>query len=542
MGDWHGPARLTIPELLRRQAEAMGDKSCLSFADVDISYAQMDARSTAAANGLAELGIGHGDTVCVLMRNRAEMIYTWFGAAKLGAIFAPINTAYLGEYLRHQLNTARTKVVVTETDFAAEVRRVAPGVPTLAHIVVQGDASGLMATEGLTMHSTESLLAHNEHRLHSTYTPVWTDPNAIIFTAGTTGPSKGVLMTQNYLVRLAQQVWKQRNGQPDDVVYSPLPLFHLNAMTLTVLGPMTAGASGALDQRFSVNQFWDRVRHFGGTQINILGSMLVMLWNRPEAAADIDNPARVMLCVPVPPEIYHRFEERFGLRLIVAYGLSEAVPVLLSSWDDPPPLGSAGKANPLFDVKLFDDEDGEVPVGEVGEICCRPLEPHVMFEGYYENPAATMRMWRNLWFHTGDLGRKDDDGFIYFVDRKKDYLRRRGENISSFEVEAAIMMHPDVAEAAVHAVPSDFGEDDVKACIIARDGATVDYKSIMDHCVENIPYFAVPRYLEIVDDLPRNPAGKVLKYELRERGITEATWDHEEAGYVVPRRDRPTGR
>jgi crotonobetaine/carnitine-CoA ligase len=305
---------------------------------------------------------------------------------------------------------------------------------------------------------------------------------------------------------------------------------------------MTAGAAGALDQRFSVTHFWDRVNHYGGTQLAILGSMLVMLWNRPQTPEDFNNPGRVMMCVPVPPDIHRKFEERFGVRLVVAYGLSEAVPVLVSSWDDPPPPGSAGKANPLFDVKLFDDEEREVPVGEVGEIACRPLEPHVMFEGYYENPAATVSVWRNMWFHTGDLGRMDEQGFIYFLDRKKDYLRRRGENISSFEVEQTIMAHPAIAEAAVHAVPSEFAEDDVKACILLKDSAEVGYREIMDHCVQNIPYFAVPRYIEILDDFPRNPAGKVLKYVLRERGVTEATWDQEAENYEIPRRDRPTAR
>jgi crotonobetaine/carnitine-CoA ligase len=481
MTSWRGPARLTIPGLLRQQAEAIGDKVFVHFEDTSVSYGEMEARSTTAANALAELGVGPGDTVCVLMRNYAEMLYTWFGAAKLGAIYAPVNTAYLGEYLKHQLRTAGTRVVVTE----------------------------------------------------------WTDPNAIIFTAGTTGPSKGVVMTQNYLVRSAEQMWQLRDGRPDDVGYSPLPLFHLNAMILTVLGPMTTGASGALDQRFSASRYWDRVRHYGGTQLAILGSLFVMLWNNEPTPHDGDNPGRVMLCAPVPANLHREFEERFGLRLVVAYGLSEATPVLMSSWDEPPPPGSSGKANPLFDVKLLDDEDAEVPPGQVGEIACRPLEPHVMFEGYYENPAATMRMWRNLWFHTGDLGRSDENGFVTFVDRKKDYLRRRGENISSFEVEQAIVAHPAVGEAAVHAVASEFSEDDVKACVILKDGAELAPRELLDHCVRNIPFFALPRYLEILDDFPRNPVGRVLKYVLRERGVTASTWDREAEGYEIPRRDRP---
>jgi crotonobetaine/carnitine-CoA ligase len=539
MGSWRGPAKLTVSGVLSERAAAEGDKLCMSFEDIDVTYAEMEQRATAMANGLADLGVGHGDTVCCLMRNSAEMLYTWFGASKLGAIFAPINTAYLGEYLKHQLWTARTKVVLADADLAPEVLKVAGDVESLKHLVVRGNAADLVGGSGITLRTCGSLLALDGDRLHTSYVPGWSDPGAIIFTAGTTGPSKGAVMSQNYLVRVAQQIWTQRHGQPDDCVYSPLPLFHLNAMTLTVLGPMTAGARGALDQRFSVSRFWDQVRRYGGTQINILGSMLVMLWNCPPAPSDIDNPARVMLCVPVPPEIFRRFEERFGLRLMVAYGLSEAVPLLVSDSDQPPPLGSAGRPNPLFDVKLFDDNDEEVPVGEVGEIACRPLEPGVMFEGYYNDPAATLRVWGNLWFHTGDLGRADAEGFVYFLDRKKDYLRRRGENISSFEVEQAIQTHPAVAEAAVHAVSSAFAEDDVKACIVLQPGAEVSYEELMDHCVANIPYFAVPRYLELVDDLPRNPVGRVLKYKLREQGITEGTWDHEAAGYVVPRRDRP---
>jgi crotonobetaine/carnitine-CoA ligase len=542
MANWRGPAKLTVSGVLRERAMSEGDKLLMSFEDdIDVTYAQMEQRATSVANGLAKLGVGHGDTVCCLMRNSAEMLYIWFGASKLGAIFAPINTAYLGEYLKHQLRTAGTKVVFTDPDFAPEVIRVASDVDGLRHVVVRGDA-GEQVTGGLTLHTTEELLALDSEHLQVTYEPAWTDPGAIIFTAGTTGPSKGVVMTQNYLVRVAQQIWEQRNGQPDDCVYSPLPLFHLNAMTLTVLGPVTAGARGALDQRFSVSRFWDQVRHYGGTQINILGSMLVMLWNIEPAPEDINNPARVMLCVPVPPEIFHAFEERFGLRLLVAYGLSEAVPVLVSSWDDPPPLGSAGKANPLFDVKLFNDDDEEVPVGEVGEISCRPLEPHVMFEGYYNDPAATTRVWKNMWFHTGDLGRQDEEGFVYFLDRKKDYLRRRGENISSFEVEQALQTHPAIAEAACHAVASEFAEDDVKACVLLNEGMELTYKELMDHCVANIPYFAVPRYLEIMDDFPRNPVGRVLKYQLRDRGLTEQTWDAEAEGYEIPKRDRPVGR
>jgi carnitine-CoA ligase len=247
-----------------------------------------------------------------------------------------------------------------------------------------------------------------------------------------------------------------------------------------------------------------------------------MLWNQLPRDDDAANSVEVMLCAPVPTDIHRPFEERFGLDIVTAYGLSEAVPILLSL---PTPPGFAGRPSPVFDVRLFDDEEQEVPVGEVGEIVCRPREPHVMFEGYFGNPEATVSMWRNLWFHTGDLGRANEDGYIQFVDRKKDYLRRRGENVSSFEAEQAIRAHPAVADAAVLGVPSDIGEDEVLACVAVKPGESLSFDDLLTHCIENMPYFAVPRYIEFLDELPRNPVGRVLKHELRSRGVTAAAFD-----------------
>lgn len=534
MATWRDARELTIPALLEHQADARPKKACMHFLDETVTYEEMHRRSTAVANRLLDLGVGPGDRVAVLMYNSADMLYTWFATAKIGAIFVPINVNYRGEYLRHQLAAAGTAVAVVDESLAAQVVNVARGVETLVHLVVR-PGSGIQGAPRLAVHAMEMLLDGPDDSVKLDRRPCWTDPNAIMYTAGTTGPSKGAVLTQNYLVRAADQVFEMRGGQPDDICYSPLPLFHLNAMLLSVLGPMTKGASGALDTWFSASAFWDRVRHFGATQVSILGSMIVMLWQRPASPDDANNPARVMLAVPVPADIHRAFEERFGLRLVVAYGLSEAVPILVSSHDDPPPPGYSGKPNPLFDVQLFDEHDNTIPVGEVGEIVCRPREPHVMFEGYFDNPAATAAMFKNLWFHTGDLGRANDQGFIEFVDRKKDYLRRRGENISSFEVERAIMLHPAVAEVAVHAVESVFSEDDVKACVVLKEGQSLSPVELMDHCVANMPYFAVPRYLEFMSELPKNPVGRVLKYQLRERPAGPGSWDREVAGYEVRR-------
>ena len=516
----------TIPDVLRRGAEAHSDRVALLFEDRSVTFGELETRSTALANSLAGLGVGPGDTVGALMGNRVEMLDSWFAAAKLGAIHVPINTANVGEYLRHQVATAGASVLVVDAGLAPEVNRISGQLPDLRHLAVVG-GSATEKPAGVVVHHFDGLLTEDGDRLRAARRPAPDDPNAIIFTAGTTGPSKGAVMTQNYLLRAARQLAALRGVTPGDVCYSPLPLFHLNAMLISVLGPLDLGAKGALDGRFSVSRFWDRVRATGAAHLAILGSMVTMLWNQPESDDDADNPARVVIGAPVPAEIHERWEKRFGVRFVVPYGLSEAVPITVSSLDDPSPPGFSGKANPMFDVRLFDDHDEEVGPGEVGEIVCRPRQPHVMFEGYWRNPEATVAAWRNLWFHTGDLGRMDAEGNLAFVDRKKDCLRRRGENISSFELEQAIMLHPKVAEVAVHAVPSAVAEDDVKACVVVAPGAVLEPAELMDHCLANVPSFAVPRYIEFLDALPKNPVGRVLKYQLRERGITPQTWDKE---------------
>jgi carnitine-CoA ligase len=540
--DWRPPVGHTLPEVIARNATARGSKVFLHFEDRSVTYGELHHEVQAVARALTDLGITKGDSVATLMGNSPETVLVWFACSHIGAVFVPINTSNVGDFLIHQLATASTMCVVAQSHLLPSLTAIAADVPTLRHVIVSDGEprSGAGFAGEVCAHGLPSLMARAAGQEPVDSAAKYNDPSVIMFTGGTTGPSKGAILTQNYLIRSAEQLIDMRGGAEDDIYYSTLPLFHLNAMLMTVLGPMLIGATGALDRHFSASRFWERIRHYGATDANILGSLGVMLWKQPHRPDDRDNSLRQIFAVPMPADLHRAFEERFGLRIIVSYALSEACPLLLSSIDDPPPPGYSGRPNPLFDVMLFDSEDREVPVGEVGEFVCRPREPHVMFEGYYGNAEATVASWRNLWFHTGDLGRQGPAGYFEFVDRKKDYLRRRGENISSFEVERAVLRHPAVAEAAVHAVPSDVAEDDVKLCIVLQPAVTsLDFDHLLDHCAANIPYFAVPRYVEILPELPKNPSGRVLKYELRDRGITNDTWDREAAGYQIKRVDRP---
>jgi crotonobetaine/carnitine-CoA ligase len=356
----------------------------------------------------------------------------------------------------------------------------------------------------------------------------------IFFTSGTTGRAKGAVATHNYLLSAGATMVDCWRLQPGEVVYGPLPLFHLSAIG-TVLGPMLSGGTGVLEKAFSVSRTWDQVRRYGASGIALAGAMVVMLWNLPADERDADLPIRFLSAAPVPKEIYRGIEERYRCKIVTVYGLSEAFPLAYAGVDDDNPPGASGRANPAFEVRVVDDDDAEVPVGEVGEVVCRPRHRHIMFEAYDGRDAATVEQLRNLWVHTGDLGRFDADGNFFFADRRKDAMRRRGENISSFEVEQALMRYPGVVEVAAIGVPSELGEDDVMVVVVPAPGAELAMEPFMDFCCERLPYFAVPRYVDVVAELPKNAIGRVLKPVLRERGVSETTWDRERAGYVVRR-------
>jgi carnitine-CoA ligase len=531
---------LTFSSILDAQVAVRPDQPLLVIDDVPLTYRALRERSISAANVLISLGIGPGDRVALFMGTSPDWVTLWFGLCRLGAVAVPINTAYRGDFLANQLRDSNTKMIALDRSLANRVFSIAADVPSLRTVLVREDAKpsadpeSVAAPSRVQVYPIEQLLKGDSSQVAALPDLPPFPLGAIFSTSGTTGRSKGVLSTQHYLLAAAQamvDLWRLEAGE---VVYGPLPLFHLSAVG-TVLGPMLAGGTGVLDSTFSVSATWDRVRRYEASGIALAGAMLSMLWNLPPDERDKDIPLRFISAAPVPKESFEAMEDRWQCRIVTCYGMSEAFPMVVAGVDETNRVGASGRANPNFDVMLFDAEDRPVPVGEVGEIVCRPKRSHVMFEGYDGRDRETVEQFRNLWFHTVDMGRFDEDGYFYFADRKKDAMRRRGENISSFEVEQALLRHPAVAEVAAVGVPSELGEDDVMVYVVAAAAEPIDMVAFMDFCTEHLPYFAVPRYVDVTPELPKNAVGRILKHELRARGIPSSAWDRESAGYTVRR-------
>ena len=538
---WIGEEQHSLPDLLRGRLESDPDGPYLDICGTAFTAADVAETAGRFAAALAQLGVVPGDRVATLMENSPEAMLAWWGTVMSGAVGAPINSAFKGDYLRHQLADSGSRVIVVQADLAERVAAIAGDVETLEHVVVVGDSAA--DVEGATSHAWSDLL-----RVESVEPSTRVGPGdlaTIVYTGGTTGPSKGCMLSHNYHVALSTQIATCWRRTADDVLWTPLPLFHFNALTTGLVGALVAGGASAISGKFSVSGFWPEINRVGGTVVSLLGSMAYLLANddpRPDmpnsGAPEANTTMRLIGAAPMPVEIDRKLRERFTVDVFSgAFGMTEAS---LPSWT---PLGveqrpgAAGIINDeYFDVRIFDDADGELPRGSDGEIVLRPKRPHVMFEGYWGRPEATLATMGNLWFHSGDIGRIDDDGYLFFVDRKADYLRRRGENISSFEVEAILVKHEAIADVVVHAVPSEITEDDLKITAVLVTDASVTEEELFRWCVEELPYFALPRYIEFRTELPRSPVGRVLKRDLRDEGVTDSTWDLDASGVTYEKR------
>ena len=527
----------TVTGIMTRAVQQWPDKIFLDFSGMTYSYADIDQRATRLANGMTALGVKRGDRIGTLLDTSLDAVLIWLAVNKLGAIYVPVNAAYKGEFLRHQFSDAGVEIAFVEPHYFDRIIAIREGLPSLKVVVQRGPESPV--SSAVDARRMDDIYGSNEPIEDKN---AYSDISMLIYTGGTTGPSKGCIISHNYVSNLARQTVLNGNRTGDDINWSPLPLFHMNSLGSTILASAMVGGRASLYPRFSVTNFWPEIERSGATIANLLGSMIAFVAEAPETEVSkrCFGQLRAVRGSPFSAEMQTKWKERFGVQVAGSnvYGQTEACIVTSLTDDIDAKPGSSGKRNAYFDVRIVDEDDNELLANSPGEIILRPRFAHIMMEGYWGRPAETLKIMKNLWLHTGDIGMFDEDGFFYFVDRKKDYLRRRGENISSYELETTFRAHPAVEDVAVHAVHSETSEDEVKATIVLKAdvGPEVTPEHMCAWSVDRLPYFAVPRFIEFRQDLPRNPVGRVLKYVLRDEGQTPDTWDREEAGFKLDKR------
>jgi len=426
--------------------------------------------ASGVANSLAELGIVKGDRVAIMMATSPEWLKVWFGAVMLGAVIVPINSAHIGDGLAYQLTDSEATVLVIDAEFVPRIDAIG-GNFAIKHAFVNG-ALPQRQPAALQLEPLGALMVGAKRRAPEADVHI-EDPATILYTSGTTGPPKGCVLPHGQYLAAAFLHAHNCGYSADTVIYSCLPLFHINAQNYTVLSAISAGATIAMDQRFSASRFWSRLIATEATAFNFIGSMAVSLWNQPRSPQEKAHRATLAFGVPVPLDIWGQWEDRFGCKVVYAYGMTENALAAMFSHDETPVApglrGAAGRRSLTTEIAVVDDQDHPVAAGVIGEILTRPTVPWTMMTEYWGKPQATIEAFRGCWFHTGDLGYLDPDGYLFYVDRKKDALRRRGENVSSMELEAAILRHPErsVLFGVIFREPADLDSPVVASELVA---------------------------------------------------------------------------
>jgi crotonobetaine/carnitine-CoA ligase len=520
------PPDRSVPNMLLRQAERHGPRRLVSIGGQTLTYAEASEAAAGYAAALAAAGIRPGDRVALMCGNRAELLLTILGCAWLGAIAVPINVASRGAQLQHILTNCGARLLIIEHEFAPVVAALDRGRFPLEALWLVGETTNV---EGLRC------LPFPPPQKGSSPNPVEpSDTFAILYTSGTTGLSKGVCCPHAQYFWWAVYTGGLLGVREGDVLMTTLPMFHTNALN-AFFQALLNGATLVVEPRFSASGFMPALSRHDATITYVLGAMVPMLLAQPPGDADRAHKVRLALAPAVPAQFHAQFIERFGFGLLDGYGSTETNCIMGAPLVEQRP-GLMGRVLPGFSARVVDTQDNELADGEAGELILRADEPFAFATGYFGMPEKTVEAWRNLWFHTGDRVIRESDGFYRFIDRMKDAIRRRGENISSYEVEQVLVSHPQVENAAVFPVRSELAEDEVMAAVVLRQGEKVSYEALLYYCQPRMPYFAVPRYLEFVDALPVTENGKVTKYNLRERGVSATTWDRDRAGYKVSRK------
>jgi len=519
----------TLVHVLRHRASERGDQPWLIFEDRAVTYREADRLSDRLARGMEASGLNAGDTLLTMLPDSLDLVLAWLACAKLGVIEVPVNTAYRGDILAHVIKDSRARSMLIGARWLERLAVLGPGFAELPRCFVRHETGETPAVETPDTRDLETLYDGDDRPIQREIGP--SDLKAIMYTSGTTGRSKGVMVSHVHAYEYANGCASVLEIGERDVYYTAgLPLFHVAGKWGVLFGAAIKGATAVVPRQFSASNFWSDIRRHRATATYLLGAMANFLQRQPRSATDTDHPLQKILMCPLLPDL-DDFVSRFGVRVATAYGSTEVnCPIAM-------PLGTpisnnqiVGKVrSDLFEVMIIDDDDRELPVGTTGQIAVRPNIPGVTMLGYWQQPEATVAMWRNLWLHSGDAGHRDDDGNLYFTDRLRDTIRRRGENISSMEVEGIINQHPDVFECAVYPVRSEHGEDEVMVSLVLKPERMVGPEAIVAFLEPRMPRFMVPRFIDLLEALPKTPTGKVRKHLLREAGTTASSFDREAA-------------
>jgi carnitine-CoA ligase len=517
----------TVVAVLEKQVGLRPDKVAVIDDNQSMTYGTLLTVARRVNNALQAIGVGRQEFVLVMLDNHVDNVVAWLGLSVGAMAIVPVNSAYKGEMLRYVAANCGARVAIIEGEYCARFAELLADLPNLEILIVRGEPNAEFPSECRVV-AFDSLMDAPASRPNA---PEVFDVAALLYTSGTEGASKGVLSPHGHAFQISASYTYET--VPSDVVLVTLPMFHASGLFAGVFNALRGGATAVIRHRFSASGFWDDVRAHGCTQTLLMGAMADFLWRQPASEADADHPLRNLTVVPAMAYIQD-FADRFGVNVTSSYGGAETgSPLLTDPGEAEPSL--CGRPRSFIQMRLVDDNDIEVPPGETGEIVVRSTEPWSLMAGYHGMPDVTSRAWRNLWLHTGDSAFQDQRGRYFFVDRKKDALRRRGENVSSLEVEGYLLARSDIQAAAIVAVPSEFTEDEIKAVVVLAPGADFNPEAILRDLQNRLPYFMVPRFYEAVAELPMTPTLKVKKHELRASGINPNTWDCGEHGLTVTR-------
>lgn len=509
--------------LLADKAAAAPDRLFVLFDDQQFTLGDLNAWSNRIAHGLLGLPIGPGSHVSVMLPNSPRWLAVYFALQKIGAGIVPINVSLRGEGLAYILDHSDSRALILDPGYAPVIQEIRPKISRLRHLIFDRSESPDFPLEIGTLDLGGLETSRDDEP------DVAIDPNGIcglMYTSGTTGPPKGVVMRYATSDARRTEPLAMMFYKPEDTIYTCLPLFHANALFISTMCALHSGARLAIGRRFSASRFWDETRRHGATTFNALGAMIPILMKQPERPDDAGNPVERVMSAACPANVWEAFERRFGVKIMEWYGAVDGGGFLTFNFGNAP-VGSIGQPPPGVEYRLVDPNDNEVPVGQPGELVFKIDDPEARKVEYYRNPQASEKKVHGGWLHTGDIMYRDEDNNLYFVDRLNDCMRRRGENVSSYEVEREVNAHPSVLESAAFGVKSELGEDDIMIAVVPRPGAVIDPPQLIEFLRGRMAEFMIPRYVDVRPEIPKTETHRVQKTDLKREGVTPGTWDRE---------------